>query len=68
MAQNKRINDETISKYEGTTLDEIHINDLLYSVLIIKAENLDNSKIFLFADHLEKQLRAIKRGDKVLEL
>lgn len=57
-----------IREHEGTTKDEIHINHLLYDVLIIKAESLGDRKIWGYADYLEKQLMALKNGEKVLEL
>jgi hypothetical protein len=60
--------EELIKKHEGTTPDEIHINHLLYDVLIIKAECLNNKKIWSYADYLEKQLMSLKEGEKVLEL
>lgn len=55
-------------KYEPTTQEEVHIDYLLYDVLIIKAESIRNEKAFQFADYLEKQLLGLKNGDKVLEL
>jgi len=57
-----------IQESKGTTPDEIHINHLLYDVLIIKAESLNNKKIWGYADYLEKQLMSLKEGEKVLEL
>ena len=57
-----------IQESKGTTPDEIHINLLLYDVLIIKAESLNNKKIWGYADYLEKQLMSLKEGEKVLEL
>ena len=59
---------EKFEKYNGTTPEEIHINHLLYDVLIIKAESLNDTKIWSYADYLEKQLLKIKNGEKVLEL
>lgn len=58
--------DKSIKEYESTTPEEIHINHLLYDVLIIKAEGLADTKIWSSADYLEKQLMALKKGEKVL--
>jgi len=55
-------------KYRPTVQGEININHLLFDVLIIKAESLNCDKIFLYADHLEKELLDLKNGEKVLEL
>ena len=52
----------------GTVQGEVHINYLLYDLLMIKAEALNDHKIFAYAEHLEKELMSIKNGDKVLEL
>ena len=66
MTEMKNMVDE---KYPPTVKgEEIHINHLLHDVLIIKAESLNDYKIFSIADYLEKQLLKIKRGDASLEL
>ena len=52
----------------GTVQGEVHINHLLYDILMIKAEALNDHKIFDYAEHLEKELMMIKNGEKVLEL
>ncbi len=63
------LNDESAGvKYKSTVDEEININHLLYDVIIIKAESLNDSKIFHYADYLEKQLLKIKRGDASLKL
>lgn len=56
------------TRHSGTSGEEVHINNLLHDVLIIKAESLNSPTIHSYASYLEKQLMAIKNGDKVLKL
>lgn len=57
-----------MEKYKGTTPNELHINQLLFRVLQIKAEACNEKMIYGWADDLEKMLLTIKNGDKDLEL
>ena len=49
-------------------IEHIDINFLLHDVMIIKAESLNDRKIFNYAVYLEKQLMKIKNKEAVLDL
>ena len=49
-------------------IEKIDINFLLHDVMIIKAESLNDRKIFNYAAYLEKQLMKIKNKEAVLDL
>ena len=48
--------------------ESIDINFLLHDVMIIKAESLNDRKIFNYASYLERQLLKIKNREAVLDL
>lgn len=48
--------------------ESIPINYLLHDVMIIKAESLNDRKIFNYAAYLEKQLMKIKNKEAILDL
>ena len=56
--EEKRITKEELA-------EEIDIDYLIHDILIIKAESVKNTKVFEYADYLEKQLLKIKRGEAV---
>lgn len=49
-------------------IESIDINFLLHDVMIIKAESLNDRKIFKYAEYLEKQLMKIKNQEAKLDL
>lgn len=49
-------------------VENININFLLHDVMIIKAESLNDRKIFNYAAYLEKQLMKIKNREAILDL
>lgn len=49
-------------------IENIAIDFLLHDVMIIKAESLNDRKIFKYAEYLEKQLLKIKNKEAVLDL
>ena len=49
-------------------VENIDINFLLHDVMIIKAESLNDRKIFNYASYLEKQLMKIKNREAVLDI
>lgn len=49
-------------------MEEIRIDYLIHDVLIIKAECLNEHKLYHYADYLEKQLMKIKNREAKLEL
>ena len=55
-------------KMTDTETEQIDINFLLHDVMIIKAESLNDRKIFNHAAYLEKQLLKIKNREAVLDL
>ena len=48
--------------------ENIDIDFLISDVLIIKAESLNDRKIFKYAEYLEKQLMKLKNREAVLDL
>lgn len=49
-------------------VENININFLLHDVMIIKAESLNDRKIFNYAAYLEKQLMKIKNREATLDV
>lgn len=65
----KKQAEEAVNTISGCENNEtIDIDYLIHDVLIIKAESLNDRKIFNYADYLEKQLMKIKNGNAVLDL
>lgn len=49
-------------------IEQIDIDFLLQDVMIIKAECLNNRKLFHYAEYLEKQLLKVKNREACLDL
>lgn len=56
-------NSLSVNTHKNNEVEEIPIDNLIYDVLILKAECLRDKKLLGYCSYLEKQLFKIKNGE-----